>query len=164
MMRNKKANVQDSLDSFIIVSVFVVMLIIMGVVVKSFYSEGSSQGIFVGDAYESSNDYFSNFGSKVDWIAPFLYFALMIVTLIFAFKIPSNSVFFVISFIAVPFIGLGIMVLGEIIYAIITNVAVTSVTSSMPITLYMFQGNNPLILGIVYILVTFVALYAGKDE
>ena len=164
MNMNKKANVFDAMDSFIIVVFAVILLVIVGVVLKSFYAEGEAQGIFNTTAHEPAKEFSSNFGSKVDWVAPFLLFALMIASLIFAFKIPSNSAFFVISLFAVPFIGLMIMVIGEIAYTFITDAAVTTVTATMPITLFLFQGKNPLILGIIYILVTYVALYAGKDE
>lgn len=164
MKFGKKSNVWDSLDSFIIVVSMVFLFVIVGVVLKGFYTEGATQGFFNTTEHESVKDFSENVGSKFDWVAPFLFFALMIASLIFAFKIPSNSVFFVVSFFVVPFIGLMIMILGEITYAFITDSAVTTVTSSMPITLFFFQGNNPLILGIIYILLTYIALYAGKDE
>jgi hypothetical protein len=164
MLRNKKGNVFDSFDTIKGMIFLVFVLIIVGVIVSNFYSEGESQGFFVGDDFEASSSYFQNFGANNDWVAPVLYGLLLLASLIFAHNIPSNTVYFVIAMIAIPFIGLAIIIMQTLSNLIWETTAVADMTIQMPITQFMMTGNIPLILGIIYMILTLIALYAGKDE
>lgn len=164
MLRNKKGNVFDSFDAISGMILIVFVLLIVGVIMNGFYSEGEAQGIFVGENYEPTKSYFENFGSNNDWVAPVIYGLLLLASIIFAYLIPSNAFYFVIAWIAIPFIGLGIVILGNLSNLIWETTAVADMTIQMPVTAFMMTGNNPLILGVSYMLLVLIALYAGKNE
>jgi hypothetical protein len=105
-----------------------------------------------------------NFGTYFDWVYPVVLLVLMIFSMIAASKIPSDSGFFIIALLLIPFIGFVISLMAEILQNIWNFSTFAAMTAQMPITGFMLNGSVPLITGILYMVLTLIPLYAGKSE
>ena len=159
---NKKGNVFDVVTTFKLLGVFGFVILIMAVILKNFASNISS--LMPTIVVAKVLPLMENYATYWDWASLAIYIALIVISVIFARLIQSNVMFLVIAFIATPLIGVFLMVLGNIMETMLTSAAFSSVVTDMPITYFMWTGATPLILGIIYMIIVFIALYAGKNE
>jgi len=144
---DKKGNIMDAPKAFQIIVVLGIAVAIIGYILTNFWAIADTMPFFSYPALSGIRGFMINFPTYFDWGSLFLYVGLLIISVIAARKTPSDSVFYIFSMIATPFVGLIIWVTGTVLEEVLK-----------------FSNNHSLILGIFYIAVVSIALYTGKDE
>lgn len=157
---DRKANIMDVQTFFVGAIIFGISILMLSVIFINFGTVMQSSGLF-SNATEFTNILIS-YPTYFDWIIPTIYIVSMIFSVISARLIPSNYGYLVLSMIIYIILAMVLMVIGNIFNAFFTHAAFSDAANQMTLTGLVL--NNSLPLGIIYMIITFIALYAGKDE
>jgi len=162
MMRGKKGNVMDILDSFGISVSLIITVLIVGIILWNFQSNAASIPAFSGTESQANLAFMADYGGLMDWVVLAVYFITLIFSIIAARAIPSSVYFMVMGVIVSLFITATIIFLSRFLQEMLAQAALTNIVSQL--TIIPFFVNYSVYFALLYMFLTLLALYAGKDD